>query len=116
MHEDEHGHDEWNTHIFSKSTGMPNHSSEAVKQDLALVKKEITKQGKGQTCLPDDYATIHWTARVQATNTLVEDSRRYFGVNHPKVFLIGHYDRIRCFDLIVAQMKPGESAKIFCPS
>jgi len=32
--DDEHEHDDWNDQIF-KSTGMPNHTSEAVKQDLA---------------------------------------------------------------------------------
>jgi len=74
------------------------------------------KPGTGQTCLPDDYASIHWTARVKGTKSIVEDSRKFFGVNKPKTFIIGHFDKIKCFDLIVAQMKQGESSQIMCPS
>ena len=113
--DDEHDHDDWNDQIF-KSTGMPNHTSEAVKQELALIKKHVLKAGTGETCLPDDYASIHWTAKIRGTKEIMEDSRKFFGENKPKQFIIGHFDQIKCFDLIVAQMRQGEKATVMCPS
>lgn len=93
-------HDEWNETIF-KSKDMPNHSPEAVKLDLALIKKHTTVQGHGNICQPDDYATIHWTARVKGSNEIVEDSRKKYGEKNPKIFVLGHFDKVKCFDLIV---------------
>lgn len=80
---------------------MPNHSPEAVKLDLALIKKHVTVKGKGNLCQPNDFATIHWTARVKGTDEIVEDSRKKFGEKNPKLFVIGHFDKVKCFDLIV---------------
>jgi len=102
-------HSEMNESIF-KQVGMPNHTPEAVIQELALIKKHVTKEGAGNICLPDDYATIHWTARIKGSNDVVEDSRKKFGEDKPKVFVLGHFDKIKCFDLIVPQMRSGESA------
>ena len=81
---------------------MPNHTPEAVKLDLASITKHITTEGKGFLCQPDDYATIHWTAKVKGSDEIVEDSRKKFGENHPKVFVLGRFDEIKCFDLIVS--------------
>ena len=44
--DDHHEHDDWEENIF-KGSGMPNHSAEHVKQDLALIKKHINKSGTG---------------------------------------------------------------------
>ena len=94
---------------------MPNHTPEAVKLDLASITKHITTAGKGNLCQPDDYATIHWTAKVKGSDEIVEDSRKH-GSGNPKVFVLGHFDEIKCFDLIVSNMKTGESAEVMCPS
>lgn len=107
--DDEHSHDDFNEAIF-KTVGMPNHTPEAVIQELALIKKHTTVEGSGNICLPDDYATIHWTARIKGTKEIVEDSRKKFGVDRPKIFVLGHFDKVKCFDLIVPQMRSGESA------
>ena len=113
--EDEHEHDDWEANIF-KSTGLPTYTAEQVKQDLALIKKHVTKKGTGNRCLPEDMAKIHWTAQIKGQKEIVEDSRKKNGVNNPKSFIIGNFDKVKCFDLIVPQMKQGESADVMCPS
>jgi len=66
--------------------------------------------------LPDDYASIHYSAKIRGTNEIIEDTRKKFGEDKPKVFVLGHFDVVKCFDLIVPQMRSGESAQVMCPS
>jgi hypothetical protein len=39
---------------------MPSHTPEAVVSELATIRKEIHTAGKGNNCLPDDYAKINY--------------------------------------------------------
>jgi FKBP-type peptidyl-prolyl cis-trans isomerase 2 len=96
---------------------MPLHSPEAVVNELATIRKDISTPGKGNNCLPDDFAKIHYKAYIADTGRIVEDTyTRNKGKPAPKVFIIGHFDEIKCFDLILPQMKQGESSTIRCPA
>lgn len=101
--EDDHHHSEpWVENIFKTNGEMPLHSPEAVVAELANVRKEIIKAGKGNNCLPDDYAKIHYKAYIAETGRIVEDTyTRNDGKPAPKTFIIGHFDYIKCFDLIL---------------
>jgi FKBP-type peptidyl-prolyl cis-trans isomerase len=116
--EDEHHHDEpWNEVIFKTNGEMPNHTPEAVIAELATIKKDTKVEGQGNNCLPDDFAKIHYKASLASNGLKVADTRAA-GLNGeaaPKVFVIGHFDNIKCFDLILPQMKQGEEADVFCP-
>jgi hypothetical protein len=46
---------------------MPLHSPEAVVAELATIRKDIKTNGKGNNCLPDDYAKIHYKAYIAST-------------------------------------------------
>lgn len=39
---------------------MPNHTPEAVIAELANIRKSEKVEGKGNNCLPDDFAKIHY--------------------------------------------------------
>jgi len=96
---------------------MPLHSPEAVINDLANIKKDVRTIGKGNNCLPDDFAKIHYKGYIATTGRIIADTyTRNDGKPAPKVFTIGHFDEIKCFDLILPQMKQGEAATIRCPS
>lgn len=96
---------------------MPLHSPEAVVNDLANIKKDIRTIGKGNNCLPDDFAKIHFKGYIATTGRIIADTyTRNDGKPAPKVFTIGHFDEIKCFDLILPQMKQGEASTITCPS
>jgi len=102
--EDDHHHDEpWVENIFKNTEGeMPLHSPEAVVTELATMRKEIKVEGKGNNCLPDDYAKINYKAYIAETGKIIEDTyTRNNGKPSPKVFIIGHFDAIKCFDLIL---------------
>ena len=67
--------------------------------------------------MPDDFAKIHYSASLAANDRKVADTRSagLNGKSAPKIFVIGHFDSIKCFDLILPQMKQGEEADVFCP-
>ena len=96
---------------------MPNHTPEAVIAELATIKKDIKVEGQGNNCLPDDYAKIHYKASLASNGLKVADTRAagLNGKSAPKIFVIGHFDNIKCLDLILPQMKQGEEADVFCP-
>ena len=101
--EDDHHHDEpWVENIFKTNEEMPLHSPESVVQDLALINKDIRTKGKGNNCLPDDFAKFHYKAYIASTGRLVEDTyTRNKGKPAPEVMIIGHFNKIKCFDLIL---------------
>jgi len=81
---------------------MPLHSPEAVVAELANINKDIKVKGKGNNCLPDDFAKISYKAYIAATGKIIEDTyTRNDGKSSPKSFIIGHFDEIKCFDLIL---------------
>tara|TARA_B110001450_G_scaffold232434_1_gene235010 strand:+ start:464 stop:625 length:162 start_codon:yes stop_codon:yes gene_type:complete len=53
---------------------MPLHSPEAVINELADIRKDIKTHGKGNNCLPDDYAKINYKAYIASSGRLVEDT------------------------------------------
>jgi len=53
---------------------MPNHSPEAVISELATIKKTTTREGQGNNCLPDDFAKIHYIAKLASNNKIVADT------------------------------------------
>lgn len=109
-------HPEFEKEIFQGRSGdMPLHTPEAVGEDLATMHREVVTPGTGKKCAPNDYASIHWRALIPHTHVVVEDSRKFLGANKPKVFKVGHFDRIKCFDLILPQMRQGETSEVFCP-
>jgi len=117
--EDEHHHSDepWVENIFKTNGEMPLHSPEAVVAELANVNKDILVEGKGNNCLPDDFAKINYKAFLASSGKMIEDTHtRNDGKPSPKRFIIGHFDVIKCFDLILPQMKQGEVSKVFCPS
>jgi hypothetical protein len=105
--EDDHHHDEpWNENIFKTDGEMPNHTPEAVIVELATMRKKILKKGKGNNCLPDDFAKIHYRGYIAKTGKIVEDTyTKLKGGPNAKLFIVGHFDKIKCFDLILPQMK-----------
>ena len=46
---------------------------------------------------------------------LVEDSR-HFRKGYPAVFMLGHYQAHRCWDLTLSHMKGGQSVTVQCPA
>lgn len=82
---------------------MPNHTPEAVISELATIKKTIKHEGEGNNCLPDDYAKIHYTARLASNDKVVADTHQIITKGHttPKILVIGHFSEIKCFDLIL---------------
>lgn len=109
---------------------MPNHNPEAIGADLATMKYVVVKPAaklkdgtEAPLCQPEDFASIHWTANLAkdgkgkpGAGKLVEDSRKFLGKDKPKRFRVGHFDKIKCFDIILPQMRKGEVANVFCPS
>jgi len=69
-----------------------------------------------QKCKPDQFALVHWTAKLAKTNKLVEDTKKTYGKENPKEIWIGHRSIVRCLELTVAQMKPGDVFDLNCPS
>lgn len=101
--EDDHHHDEpWVENIFKTNGEMPLHSPEAVISELANMRKKIKTEGKGNNCLPDDFAKINYKGYIADTGKIIEDTyTRNNGKPQPKLFIIGHFDAIKCFDLIL---------------
>ena len=96
---------------------MPNHTPEAVIVELATMRKKILKKGKGNNCLPDDFAKIHYRGYIAKTGKIVEDTyTKLKGGPNAKLFIVGHFDKIKCFDLILPQMKQGEKSEVYCPA
>jgi FKBP-type peptidyl-prolyl cis-trans isomerase 2 len=82
-----------------------------------LINKDIRTKGKGNNCLPDDFAKFHYKAYIASTGRLIEDTyTRNKGKPAPEIMIIGHFNKIKCFDLILPQMKQGEASTIRCPA
>jgi hypothetical protein len=101
--EDDHHHDEpWVENIFKTNGEMPYYTPEAVINELSNMRKATKVEGKGNNCLPDDYAKINYQAFIASSGKIVEDTlTRNNGKSYPKTFIIGHFDAIKCFDLIL---------------
>lgn len=81
---------------------MPNHTPEAVISELATMRKKEIKEGQGNNCLPDDFAKIHYRGYIAKSGKIIEDTyTRNMGKPKPKLFIVGHFDKVKCFDLIL---------------
>ena len=82
---------------------MPTHTPEAVISELATIKKTIKHEGVGNNCLPADFAKIHYVAKLASDNKVVADTNKMITNGHstPKLMVIGNFDQIKCFDLIL---------------
>ena len=63
-----------------------------------------------QKCPPHSFATVNWRARLASNNKLVEDTKIKFGATEE--IQIGNYQAVRCLDLTLAQMRPGDTFRI----
>lgn len=61
LEEDKNHHDEpWVENIFKHNGDMPEHTPIAVINELADIRKTTKLEGKGNNCLPDDFAKINY--------------------------------------------------------
>ena len=69
-----------------------------------------------EKCGPNQSAVVHWTAKLATTGKLVEDTKTKFGEDAPEEIWIGHRQTVRCLDLTLAQMRPGDIYHVTCPA
>lgn len=67
-------------------------------------------------CLPEQFARVHWKAKLSSSGHLVQDTVFTSGVDSPIEFKIGHSHLTHCMDLAVPQMKPGDKMNVHCPA
>ena len=96
---------------------MYNNHPNQVEVDLADIKMyRESEKVKGSKCTPYQYARVHWTAEITDSGKLVQDTRQKFGEDKPVEFQVSKHELVRCFDLALPQMRPGEKMKIECPA
>jgi len=108
--------------INQKSTGAgdvygPNgsgYSNTDANYDLSRIGISVTSEGKGSTCRPGDWTTIHWVGTLK-DGRVVTDSRAEAG-GLPKTFALGAHEVFRCWDLALPKLKQGSKARLDCPS
>ena len=80
---------------------------------IKVMHEELTRED-GRECMPYDWAVVHWTATTKSGH-LVESSRD-FHQGFPRVFQLGNYQVMRCWDLTLMNMKGGQNIEVYCPS
>lgn len=91
-----------------------NYANNSPSQDLARIGISVKTDGKGDSCKPGDWATVHWSAYLM-DNRMVSDSKSE-GQGLPKVFNVGKSEVFKCWDLAVPQLQQGTKATVICPA
>ena len=94
--------EEKHTHnIFKDSYDNPLLTPEQVRIDLSSISMEPIKRGKSEhkRCKPDQFARVHWKAKLAGSGHLVQDTTFASGVDNPIEFKIGQSHLTHCLDL-----------------
>ena len=75
--------------------------------------KSFAENGHVSSCKDGDTAKVNYTGRL--TDGKVFDSSIKDGIADPFKFTIGASQVIKCWDMAVFQMQPGEKATVTCP-
>lgn len=82
--------------------------------DVSRIGINVTSAGKGATCRPGDWTTIHWVGTLR-DGRVITDSRAEPG-GLPKTFALGAHEVFKCWDLAIPKLQQGTKARLSCPS
>ena len=102
--------------IFKDYYDTPTYAPEKIQSDLNLITMIPIRHGTHKKCHPDQFARVHWKAKISKTNHMVQNTVLASGLNNPIEFKIGEHQLTYCLDLAVPQMRPGDKFKVKCPS
>ena len=108
--------------VTQKSAGSPDvygsngsgYSNTDASYDVSRIGINVTTAGKGPTCRPGDWTTIHWVGTLR-DGRVITDSRAEPG-GLPKTFALGAHEVFKCWDLAVPKLQQGSKARLSCPS